>query len=40
MQDILLKIDGLTKNYGKQVALSQVSLEVPRGSIFGLLGPN
>lgn len=30
---------GLTKRYGKQVALDALDLEVPRGSIFGLLGP-
>ena len=40
MADILLKITHLSKNYGKQVALSDISLEIPRGSIFGLLGPN
>jgi ABC-2 type transport system ATP-binding protein len=31
---------GLTKRYGAVVALDQLSLEAPTGSIFGLLGPN
>jgi ABC-2 type transport system ATP-binding protein len=30
----------LTKTYGKFVALRQLSLDVQRGEIFGLLGPN
>ena len=41
MTDAAISIEGLSKTYegGKQ-ALTDVSLEVPRGSIFGLLGPN
>ena len=35
-----IKVEGVTKNFGKVRALSSVSLEVPRGEIFGLLGPN
>ena len=31
---------GLTKHYGKLVAVDHVDLAVPQGSIFGLLGPN
>lgn len=31
---------GLTKRYGKRLALDGVDLAVPRGSIHGLLGPN
>lgn len=30
----------LVKKYGNAYALNQVSLSIPRGSIFGLLGPN
>lgn len=36
----LLKIENITKRYSAHTALSDVSLEVPRGSIYGLLGPN
>src|ERR671921_687844 len=41
MTDAAISIVDLEKTYagGKQ-ALKQVSLEVPRGQIFGLLGPN
>jgi ABC-2 type transport system ATP-binding protein len=31
---------GLTKRYGKRLALDGVDLTVPRGSVHGLLGPN
>ena len=36
----LLKIENVTKRYSGHTALSDVSLTVPRGSIYGLLGPN
>jgi len=31
---------GLTKWYGRVLAVDNLSLEVPRGGVFGLLGPN
>ena len=31
---------GLTKRFGKHVAVDGVDLEVPSGSVFGFLGPN
>jgi ABC-2 type transport system ATP-binding protein len=39
-QSALIATRNLTKNYGNFVALRQLSLEVQRGEIFGLLGPN
>lgn len=36
----LLKIENITKRYSAHTALDDVSLSVPRGSIYGLLGPN
>lgn len=36
----LLQYEGVCKNYGKQVALSNVTLHIPSGRIIGLLGPN
>ncbi|MGS2726676.1 ABC transporter ATP-binding protein [Psychroserpens sp. BH13MA-6] len=36
----LLVADSVSKNYGKFRALNDVSIAVPKGSIFGLLGPN
>ncbi|MBK7096446.1 MAG: ATP-binding cassette domain-containing protein [Saprospiraceae bacterium] len=38
--EIVLKIDNLTKSYGKILALDQLSMKIARGNIYGLLGPN
>ena len=40
MSDNLITCQGLSKAYGRKVALSGVDLEVGRGRIVGLLGPN
>lgn len=39
MEKILIA-DKIVKNFGNFRALNEVSISVPRGSIFGLLGPN
>lgn len=36
----LLEVNQVSKNFGDFKALNQVSISVPKGSIFGLLGPN
>lgn len=36
----LLKIENITKRYSGHTALDNVSLTIPKGSIYGLLGPN
>ncbi|MCL4162236.1 UNVERIFIED_CONTAM: hypothetical protein GTU68_040938 [Idotea baltica] len=36
----LLEAHGVSKNFGDFKALNNVSISVPKGSIFGLLGPN
>lgn len=36
----ILEAQNITKTYSNHVALSDVSISVPKGSIFGLLGPN
>ncbi len=33
-------IEGVTKTFGKVVAVDNLSLDVPRGTIYGFLGPN
>ena len=40
MDETVIQTDGLTKRYGRVVAVDGLSLNVPRGRIFGLLGPN
>ena len=35
-----IRIQNFTKRYGKVTAVDDLSLEVPKGSIFGLLGQN
>ena len=36
----MIRLTDLTKRYGKFTAVDGISLEVPRGELFGLLGPN
>jgi ABC-type multidrug transport system ATPase subunit len=37
---LVIETDGLTKRYDEVVAVDQLSLRVPRGGVFGFLGPN
>ena len=36
----LIQCKNICKNFGEKVALDHVSVDVPKGKIFGLLGPN
>jgi ABC-2 type transport system ATP-binding protein len=38
--DVVIEAKGLTKTYGRAVAVDHISFAVGRGEIFGLLGPN
>ncbi len=38
--DPFLTLSSVTKTYGSKIAANQVSLVIPRGSIYGFLGPN
>ena len=38
--DLVIETEGLTKRFGKNVAVHNLSMEVRRGHIYGLLGPN
>lgn len=38
--EMVVKVDGLIKRYGKLIALDYLNFEVKEGEIFGLLGPN
>ena len=37
---MILQVKSVTKKFGDFTALNQVSIDVPKGCIFGLLGPN
>ncbi len=39
-KDIVLKISGLSKSFGKNRVLSNINLEVERGTVMGLMGEN
>ena len=38
--DMVIQTDGLTKRFGSITAVDDLSMEVRRGHIYGLLGPN
>ena len=38
--DLAIETSGLTKRFGSQIAVDAVDLAVPRGAVFGFLGPN
>ena len=40
MSEIIIETHGLTKKYGKFVAVNDLDLTVEQGEVFGLLGPN
>jgi len=36
----IIELTGITKRFGSVIAVNNLSLEVPRGSIYGFIGPN
>lgn len=40
MEDLVIETNDLSKRYGQVTAVDRLSLRVPRGHVFGLLGPN
>jgi ABC-2 type transport system ATP-binding protein len=40
MSDLAVSIEHLSHSYGERLALNDLSLDVPAGTIFGFLGPN
>lgn len=40
MAESVIEVRGLTRRFGKKSALHDVSLTIPRGSVFGLVGEN
>ncbi|MFZ0847436.1 MAG: ATP-binding cassette domain-containing protein, partial [Pseudolabrys sp.] len=39
-QDIVIDVHGLTKKFDGHVVVSDLSMQVKRGTIYGFLGPN
>ncbi|MEU0500972.1 ATP-binding cassette domain-containing protein [Nocardia sp. NPDC005998] len=40
MTTAAIRTEGLTKHYGRHIALTDLNLEVGQGEVFGFLGPN
>ncbi len=40
MNDLVIETTGLRKTYGRKVAVADLTLQVPKGEVFGFLGPN
>ena len=40
VSEFAIRTEGLTKRFGPQLAVNEVGLRVPAGSVFGFLGPN
>ena len=40
MSDAAIVARGLTRRFGKLVAVNNIDLTIPRGRIYGFLGPN
>lgn len=40
MDDVAIRTRGLHKRFGTNLAVANLTLEVPRGEVFGFLGPN
>ncbi|WP_256391299.1 ABC transporter ATP-binding protein [Natronoarchaeum rubrum] len=40
MTEDAIVADGLTKRFGEKTAVNDVSLSIPRGTVYGFLGPN
>jgi ABC-2 type transport system ATP-binding protein len=38
--DVAVRLEGVTKSFGGHTAVSELDLEVPRGTVYGFLGPN
>lgn len=38
--DFAIEIEGMSKSYGRTMAVRNLSMHVPRGSVYGFVGPN
>lgn len=40
MNEFVIEVNKLTKNYGKKIAVDKIPFSQKKGEIFGLIGPN
>ncbi|MFH1765529.1 MAG: ATP-binding cassette domain-containing protein [Gemmatimonadota bacterium] len=40
LNEAVIRLDGVTKRFGKHTAVSSLDLEIQKGTVYGLLGPN
>jgi ABC-2 type transport system ATP-binding protein len=40
VNEVGIRLEGVTKGYSGHLAVKNLSLEIPKGSVFGILGPN
>ena len=40
MKEIAIDVEGLTKSFGERTVVKDLTLKVPKGEIYGFLGPN
>lgn len=40
MQETILSINNLSKNYGSLKAVKNLSFDIQKGNVYGILGPN
>jgi ABC-2 type transport system ATP-binding protein len=40
MNDLAIDVEGLTKRFGKKTVVDHFTMQVPKGAIYGFLGPN
>jgi ABC-2 type transport system ATP-binding protein len=40
MKEIAIDVEGLTKSFGSRVVVRDLTMQVPKGEIYGFLGPN
>ncbi|MCD8522831.1 MAG: ABC transporter ATP-binding protein [Saccharospirillaceae bacterium] len=40
MSDLAINVRQMTRRFGKTIAVDQLDLQIPRGTIYGFLGPN
>ena len=36
----MIKLENVTKSFGQFKALDDLSMEIPKGAVYGLVGPN